>query len=111
MLHSQSKLLQEWAFRYHYTDFLLEGSSCSSEGKRPFPSPKGGGGGGEQQGHCTEPLSQLSPARGMQKPCPLPKANSSPGSCRNRILRGVRANVCLQSLINYHVALSNDELS
>lgn len=48
---------------------------------------------------------------GMQKAHSLPEANSSPGSCRNRVSQGFRANVRLQPLINYRVALSNDELS
>lgn len=45
---------------------------------------------------------------GMQKPCPLPNANSSSGSCRNRVSQGFRGNVRLQPLLNYRVALSNE---
>lgn len=70
----QSKLWQEQAFRCYYTDFLLgESSPCSGEGKRPFPSLKGGAGGSEEQGHCLEPLSWLSPEGGCSSPVPSPR--------------------------------------
>lgn len=64
-----------------------------------------------EQGLCTELLSQLSPVCGIQKPHPIPKANSLPGSCRNHISQGFRANIRLKPLINYRVALGNDESS
>lgn len=83
-------------------------SPCSSEGKGPFPSPRGGGGGGEEQGRCMDLLSCPRSLYGMQKPCPLPNANSSSGSCRNRVSQGFRGNVRLQPLLNYRVALSNE---
>lgn len=109
----KSIFCQQWVFRYYYIPshwFLTGGSSlCSCKDKRPRPTllvAKSR----LLQKDVVPVFASMWKAEALS-PHPLLKANSSPDSCRNHVSQGFRANVHVQPFINYHVALSNDELS